>query len=527
MLGFTIAKQPYYYLWPKFSQHGAAADAHAWFATCACVGNANATRRVLRMPTIRSTLVWCARTVWFLLLLPCSCSELMSPSLPFTLPFRDYTRDGEHCADRAHVVFVPIKPAGSVAMRGIMPLSILNSTRGQLHRARVSYVTFAKTPTGSSSPEDRLEHHFSTYGRPSACVLIKEHLISAAKTCRRHGALVLLDCIDNDRCSSAHLTHDFKKYYHAVIVQTLFHAEWLAARGVRPLVQPHPHGDHKRRWVAHPMRDRLLSVGLVFGDANNLPDERGFEAICSACARANVTLYLIESPSSSTLRRPRLGCKPAMIRPSASPLSCTHGDASDDEGTLPTQPEERCSELLAGNRSTTEHAGAFRYRGNLTDVTGQHRFYDSAVNQRLKDLIDVGLLWPPGHRKDSSMAVANRPGTRMHWWWAQSIPVIAYPMPAYTEASQRINYPSSLVDLTTQADIERALCTIASRRSRTCLQRAVIRGAFLTSPLHAALELLTTVCVAADAAGLTLSRGAQNGGEQQLMTRALVKSGGR
>ena len=147
-----------------------------------------------------------------------------------------------------------------------MPLSVLNSTRGQLHRARVSYVTFAKTPTGSSSPEDWLEHHFSTYGRPSACVLIKENLISAAKTCRRHGALVLLDCIDNDRCSSAHLTHDFKKYYHAVIVQTLFHAEWLAARGVRPLVQPHPHGDHKRRWVAHPMRDRLLSVGLVFGE---------------------------------------------------------------------------------------------------------------------------------------------------------------------------------------------------------------------------------------------------------------------
>ena len=123
------------------------------------------------------------------------------------------------------------------------------------------------------------------------------------------------------------------------------------------------------------------------------------------------------------------------------------------------------------------------------------------------------------------MAVNNRPPTRMHWWWAQSIPVIAYPMPAYTEASQRINYPPSLVGLTTQADIERALCTIASPRSRTCLQRAVVRGAFLTSPLHAALELLTTVCVAADAAGLTLNRGAQFDGEQQLMTRALIKSG--
>ena len=474
------------------------------------------------MPPIRSSLAWCAQTAcFFLLLLPCSCSDM------FGLPFRDYIRDGEHCADGAHVVFVPIVRMGSIVMRGIMPLSVLNSTRGQLHRARVSYVTF---PNGSSSPGDRLEHHFATYGRPSACVLVKYHSMSAATVCRRHGAVVLLDCIDNYRCFSAKLTDDFKTYYDTVIVQTHLHAEWLAARGVRPLVQPHPHGDHKRRRVAHPMRDRLLSVGLVFGDAKNLPDRHGFEAICSACARANVTLYLIESPSSTMLRPPRPGCKPSMIRPSASPMSCTHDDASDDEGTLPTQPEERCSELLAGNRSSTEHAGAFRYRGNLTDVTGQHRFYDSAVNQRLKDLIDVGLLWPPGRRTESSKAVANRPGTRMHWWWAQSIPVIAYPMPAYTEASQRINYPSSLVDLTTQADIERALCTIASRRSRTCLQKAVIRGAFLASPLHAALELLTTVCVAADAAGLTLSasRGAQDGaGEQQLMTRALVKSGGR
>ena len=454
---------------------------------------------------------------------------------PFNLPFRDYVREGEHCADGAHVVFVPIVPMGSIVMRGMMPLTVLNSTRGQLHRSRVSYVTYAQTPNGSASLEDRLGHHFTMYGRPSACVLIKYHSEIASTLCRRHGAVVLLDCIDNYRCFNAKLADALKAHYDAVIVQTRVHAEWLAARGVRPLVQPHPHGDHKRRRVAHPIRSRLLSVGLVFGDAKNLPDKRGFEAICSACARVNATLYLIESPSSTMLRPPRLGCKPAMISSSAPPLSCMQGDvpprvpvfAVDNYGTPLTQPDERCSEILASNRSTTEHAAAFHYRGNLTDVTGQHRFYDSAVNHRLKNLIDVGLLWPPGHRKDPGMAVANRPGTRMHWWWAQSIPVIAYPMPAYTEASQRINYPPSLVDLTTQADIERALCAIASRKSRTCLQKAVVRGAFLTSPLHAALELLTAVCVAAGAAGLTLNRGAQFDGEQQLMTRSLIKSGGR
>ena len=202
-----------------------------------------------------------------------------------------------------------------------------------------------------------------------------------------------------------------------------------------------------------------------------------------------------------------------MITPTADPFSCGEG-----EPLL----RERCSDTLAvGNVS---HARAFHYRGNLSDVTGQHRFYDSPNNVKLKDIIDVGLLWPPGHRKDSGMAVANRPGTRMHWWWAQSIPVIAYPMPAYIEASQRINYPPSLVNLTSQQDIERALCTIASRKSRTCLQRAVMRGAFLTSPLHAALELLTAVCVTAEAAGITLNRGPEYDGEQQLMTRALIKN---
>ena len=148
----------------------------------------------------------------------------------FNLPFRDYTREGEHCADGAHVVFVPIVPMGSIVMRGMMPLSVLNSTRGQLHRARVSYVTYAKTPNGSSSLEDRLEHHFTSYGRPSACVLIKYHSVPAASLCRRHGAVVLLDCIDNYRCFSTKLTDDLKTYYDAVIVQTRVHAEWLAAR---------------------------------------------------------------------------------------------------------------------------------------------------------------------------------------------------------------------------------------------------------------------------------------------------------
>ena len=435
---------------------------------------------------------------------PPRCNATWSPS-PFNLPFRDYARDGERCADGAHVVFVPVIPLASIVMRGMMPLSVLNSTRGQLHGTRVSYLTYAKTPNGSSSMGDRLEHHFSVYGRPSACIVIKYHDATVATHCKKYGAVVLLDCIDNHRCISAKAAEAFKTTYDGVIVQTRTHAKMLSDHGTRAIVQPHPHGDHKRKRVAHPLRNRLLSVGLIYGDAKNRPDSKSMAAICNACARMNATFYFINSPNTGMLRPPMKACS----KQEPSQYACTHGDGA-----------------VLGERCQSEHIGHFRYRGNLSDVTGQHRFYDSPSNEKLKETIDVGLLWPPGHRKDSFDAVNNRPPTRMHWWWAQSIPVMAYPMPAYVEASERINYPASLVNLRTQEDIERALCAMHSRRSRMSLQRAVMRGAFLTTPLHAALELLTTICVVAKEANIELNRGAVTTGEDQLMTRQLIKGGG-
>lgn len=61
----------------------------------------------------------------------------------------------------------------------------------------------------------------------------------------------------------------------------------------------------------------------------------------------------------------------------------------------------------------------------------------------------------------------------MHWWFAQGIPVIAYPMPAYVDAARRANYPLELVNVTTLQSIEEALCQLASyrrRRSRSSLR---------------------------------------------------------
>ena len=140
---------------------------------------------------------------------------------------------------------------------------------------------------------------------------------------------------------------------------------------------------------------------------------------------------------------------------------------------------------------------------------------------RLRAHVDVGLLWPPLGRKDPKLAIENRPPTRMHWWWAQSIPVVAFPMHSYVEAAARIGYPPGLVNLSTADQIAPALCSISSRAARGCLQRAVMRGADLASPLHAALELLTAVCAVADAVGRPLARPAA--GEDQWMTRALIK----
>lgn len=77
----------------------------------------------------------------------------------------------------------------------------------------------------------------------------------------------------------------------------------------------------------------------------------------------------------------------------------------------------------------------------------------------------MGLLWPPEPRRGhSAMAVRNRPPTRMHWWFAQGIPVIAYPMPAYVDAARRINYPAELVMVNSSKQLERSFCLLASLR---------------------------------------------------------------
>ena len=246
--------------------------------------------------------------------------------LALQLPPRDYeSAGGERCADGAHVVLIPVIPMGSIIMRGLMPLSVLNSTRPALHGARVSYLGW--TGPRNLTLAQRLDRHFAQFGAPSACVLLKYADDDALSACRRRGALVLLDCIDNFRCFGvSRALHEYPKY-DALLVQTAAHQRWLAGKGVRSAVLPHPHGDHRRVRHAHPLRARLRGVGLVYGDPKNLPLRHELVAICRACAAVNATFYLVYSPSSSTLKAPQPyhceghGGKPAPPPPRGPPAA--------------------------------------------------------------------------------------------------------------------------------------------------------------------------------------------------------------
>ena len=146
------------------------------------------------------------------------------------LPDRDYAREGEWCVSGGHVVLVPVVPMASIVMRGMMPLSVLNSTRSALHGTRVTYFeAFSRDPHLGGSPTGagsnvtvRLARHFELYGPPTACIILKYSSPESREACASRGAVTLLDCIDNHRCFHDVNVRDFARY-SALIVQTAVH----------------------------------------------------------------------------------------------------------------------------------------------------------------------------------------------------------------------------------------------------------------------------------------------------------------
>ena len=152
-----------------------------------------------------------------------------------------------------------------------------------------------------------------------------------------------------------------------------------------------------------------------------------------------------------------------------------------------------------------EHLGS--HLTSLADPTRQKRYYDA---QQVLDLIDVGVVWRPGHQQGGKIAVDNWPPTRMHWWWSHGIPVIGYPMQAYLDAARRAGYPEELLNLTTSTGVEQALRQIDAAEERSCLQRMAHRGAELSSPWYASVELLAAIATSASAAARNCCTGGES-----------------
>jgi hypothetical protein len=402
------------------------------------------------------------------------------------------------CAAGAHIVFIGTTGLGSMVMRGQLTASVLNQSFAR-HGAQSSYIGIT-APNNDTKQWAMVQTHFDNIGGPSACVIIKYSVAWVGAACRRRGALVLVDSIDNHRAYSKPTLHN--EHYSAmdaIIVQTEAHAAMLASWQRLAVVLPHPHGNLGAWGIADSVRPQIRGVGFVVQDAKNMPTRADMNTIVAACCRANVTLYLVSSRADGMVIKPVLDANCSSVYPP--PTADMVGSCRTDGGESDHKPVVKKARVL-------KLAGWWSL-GNISsirDTTLQRRYYDSP---RLLEAIDVGLVWRPGHQQGGRIAVDNRPPTRMHWWWSHGIPVVGYPMMAYLDAARRAGYPEELLNLTTTEQIEMALRRLAPASERSCLQRLSWRGAHLSSPWYASLELLAAVCAAAERCGQPLRRGAQ------------------
>ena len=333
------------------------------------------------------------------------------------------------------------------------------------------------------------------------CVLIKYSVAWMGAACRRRGAIVLVDSIDNHRAFNRRdLGNEHYGAMDAIIVQTQKHAAWLAEQGHTALVVPHPHGNLGAWSVASHVRPTIRGVGFVASDAKNMPTQSDLRMIVRACCRFNATLYIVGT-GGAAFRFKQQNCTEEDLMAAAENRHWAEEGRSPCAASGPhgNQHPGRATAVRFGTSGgpLMSNFGA-EALAQLRDETGQRKYYEST---RLLELIDVGVLWRPGRQQGSAFAIRNRPPTRMHWWWSHGIPVIGYPMEAYLDAGRRVSYPESLLNLTTSEEIEEALRRIAQPQERACLQAPSLQGAMLSSPLYSSSELLVAICALAERCG--------------------------
>ena len=327
----------------------------------------------------------------------------------------------ERCAAGARIVIIGTNGLASMVMRGQLMVSVLNQSVAR-HGAQCSYI-LVTSPVNTTRDSRRLEWHFDQIGGPSACIILKYPVAWFAAACRRRGAVVIGDSIDNHRAfSQATFSNEHYSAMDAMIVQTEFHAAEIAKWGYTAIVLPHAHGNLGGWSVAASTRERLRGVGFVMSDAKNMPTRDDMRSIVRGCCRANTTLYVINSAadgmriqpyhhncsntewfsenasaSAAALHR-RGGARAA--RPRAIDAPMPHPPAELEPLALPIACHLRAkpsavpsSGAVASDRAVATAAATIAAGvANPDDPTRQRRFYES---EALLRLIDVRLVRSP------------------------------------------------------------------------------------------------------------------------------------
>ena len=390
-------------------------------------------------------------------------------------------------------------------------VSVLNQTIGH-HGAQSSYIMI-NSPVNTSHHSQLIESHFDHIGGPAACVILKYPVAWIGAACRRRGAVVVGDAIDNHRAfSRATFGNEHYAAMDAMMVQTEWHAAEVASWGYHAIVLPHAHGNLDSWSVATTTRRRLRGVGFVVSDLKNMPTRDDMRAILRACCHVNTTLYVINSAADGLRIHPYAhNCtdtewfsENASGTAEASRRQAADGVAS----SAPQSPHLAKACQLARSAASHGHGGEDRLSAGaavgvdaVVDSTRQRRYYES---EALLRLVDVGLVWRPGKQQGGPVAIHNRPPTRMHWWFSHAIPVVGYPMGAYLDAARRVGYPLELLNVTSALRLEHALLSLAPPEARACLRQTASHGARVSSPWHSGFQLLASLCTLAKRCGKPL-----------------------
>ena len=459
------------------------------------------------------------------------------------------------CAHGTHIVFVASNGLASTIMRGSLTVSVLNQSR-DIHGVRA---TMCGPPCDAALLARHLQLHgpasacivikYATRQVHDYCR--SQNMIVALDNVDNYRAFDVRELIG-----------EHYQTVDALLVQTRQHAEWVGRRGgLRGVVMPHPHGNLNGWSLRHNgVRPHIREVGLVVGDAwRNMPTKEETVLLAAACCASNASLRLVFSLPNRRISTTRVSCPDAEGRATCLSPSCPNATdmgrlerllqldgrmqgssprrigryESDLGGLVPGgsghggSGESWCARLGArlaaldtphavsiavpiacdaadASEETSELPTAAQPSGRqawhwpgvaLDDVTGQQKYYESTV---VRDQVDVALLWRPGNQLGGSLAVANRPPTRLAWWWSHGVPTVGYPMVAYVEAARRVGYPVQLLNLTRPPDVLRALCAISEASTRHCLHTRAIHGAALMSPQASSLTLIAALCSIAE-----------------------------